>query len=848
MAGSESTFSHLVVVGASAGGVESLSVLVSTLSPTFPAPIVVAQHMSPNRHSALAEILARRGPLPVRTIGDVEPLKPGVVYVVPPNRNVMITDHEVQLVNDGSSPQPSIDMLFKSAAELFGENCVAVVLSGTGSDGAMGAREVKYAGGTVIIQNPDTAAYPGMPLSLAPSIVDIVANRERIGELLNNLLSGGFDVPPVSEHSQLRAFLDDIREQSGIDFSSYKQPTIERRLQRRMIATGNETMTDYIQHVQEQPEERQRLITSFLIKVTEFFRDPELYTYLGDEVMPDLIRQARDRGGDLRIWSAGCATGEEAYSLAMTVADAIGDSHGNLNVKIFATDLDETAVTFARRGIYPARSLSGVSPEQLARYFSPFGDDFEVKKTLRRMLVFGEHDLGQRAPFPRIDMILCRNVLIYFTLALQRRALQLFAFSLRTGGCLVLGKSESVSPLAEFFTVDNSRLKVFRRIGDRVLLPPSRIRDAAPISLSSIRTASPFAAIRTQRPVAETHTRAASWQSDHVLLGLTVGVVTIDRNYDIRYINGEARRLFGIHSSALEQDFIHLIKHYDPAPVRRAIDDSLASETLATVVVQPLASHPDAQRVLEIGCSQIARTGEDDEVVVVLTAVDVTDREQLRQRQAGAEEINSRLTKANDEVLAANQDLSYTISRLRSENEELMVVTEEIQAATEEVETLNEELQASNEELETVNEELHATVEELNTTNDDLESRTLEVKTLEIEGDTARRQRRTILDGVEDGIVVVDANGSIILENAAYTAIAAEFDAEDATLVDEAGEAIAKNSMPIRRAAQGNHFAMTIVYQRSGTQRRFQVRGNPVTTDRGGALGVVTFREVPASG
>jgi two-component system CheB/CheR fusion protein len=467
-----SQFNQLVVVGASAGGIEALSVFVASLPREFAAPIVIAQHLSPHRFSSLEEILARKAPLPVHTVTSSERLQPGTIYVVPPNRDVSIKDHMVLVhEDDGIGPRPSVDTLFRSAAEAYREDLIAIVLSGTGTDGSTGAREVKHLGGTVIIQNPESASFPGMPLSLSPSIVDISANPDRIGPLLQDLLTGMYEVPQPTEDSQFRSFLDQLREESGIDFSTYKQPTITRRLQRRMAATGQNTLGEYLRYLHRNPEERRRLIASFLIKVTEFFRDPDLFRHLREQVLPELVANARVRGAELRLWSAGCATGEEAYSLAMIVAEYMDAEASDATVRIFATDLDAEAVAFARRGIYPSRALAPVPRTLLSRYFTDHGGEYEVKKELRTLLVFGEHDLGQRAPFPRIDLILCRNVLIYFTAALQRRALQLFAFSLRPGGYLVVGKSESVSPLAEYFAVDQPRLKVFHRVGERAYAP-----------------------------------------------------------------------------------------------------------------------------------------------------------------------------------------------------------------------------------------------------------------------------------------------------------------------------------------------------------------------------------------
>ncbi|HEU0165114.1 MAG TPA: CheR family methyltransferase [Thermomicrobiales bacterium] len=801
---SGSRYSHVVVIGASANGIESLQAIFSSLQGTFPAPIVIAQHLDPDRASTRGEALDWIGTLPIQIVGELTPLEPGVVYVVPLGHSVEIQADILVPVEGENYPQSSIDLLFTSAAASMEENVIAIVLAGTGSDGAIGAREVKYAGGTVIIENPEATAPSGIPVSLSPSVVDIVANRDRIGELLNELLAGAFVIPPVSEHAQLQQLLEDLREESGIDFTSYKYATIERRLQRRMAATEQDTITDYIRHLHAHPEEYQRLVNGFLIKVTEFFRDPDLFAYLGEHVLPELIREAKEKGSDLRIWSAGCATGEEAYSLAMLVADVLGDDWQNINVRIFATDLDEEAVAFARRGIYPGRSLAALSSSMVHRHFIERGGDYEVRKSLRTMLVFGEHNLGQRAPFPRIDLILCRNVLIYFTPALQRRSLQLFAFSLRSGGYLVLGKSETVSPLAEFFAVDQPRMKVFRRIGNRALIPPSRIRDAMPTALPILAARSkPFpGASRVARPGRS----RATWQSENLLLDLPVGVIVVDRHYDLQFINGVARRLLGIHAAAVEQDLVLLVQHFDAVAVRRAIDAVFSGEANVNVLLSTVGEPTDAQQTIELTGRPIAQgDGEADELVA-LTIVDVTEQERLRQRHANVENVTSRLILTNAELLNANQDLSATISRLRAENEEMMVAAEEIQAATEEVETLNEELQASNEELETLNEELQATVEELNTTNDDLQARTVELQTLAIEGEISRQQLRAILDALEIATIVMDRHGSIVIESETYRRVFQRQSDQSRGMVDEEGTPLPIGSTPVHRAMNGEAF------------------------------------------
>ncbi|HEU0113593.1 MAG TPA: CheR family methyltransferase, partial [Thermomicrobiales bacterium] len=470
----------LIVIGASAGGVEALLRLVTMLPADLPAPVVIAQHLDPNRISHLGELLAKRTPLAVRSVSAQAPLEAGVIYVVPADRDVEITDHAVSVHGGGgAAPRPSVDLLLASAARVFGDELIAVILTGSGADGAAGAQAVKTQGGMVIVQSPETAAFPGMPLAVPPSAVDIVADLDAIGPLLVDLLRGAYVVPATDDDGELRAFLDRIRERSGLDFNAYKRPTIVRRLQRRMAAVGAATLADYRRYVERHSDEMQRLVAGFLIKVTEFFRDPDLFVYLRDNVLPTLIGEAKERG-ELRIWSAGCATGEEAYTLAMLVSDLLGEDLENPHVRIFATDIAADAVDFARRGVYPAAALENLPPDLIDRHFIRLDGAYEVRKPVRALVIFGEHDLGYWAPFPRIDLVVCRNVLIYFTPELQRRALQLFAFSLRQGGYLALGKAETVSPLPEFFALEQPRLKVFRRVGEPAPIPTTSLLDRSP--------------------------------------------------------------------------------------------------------------------------------------------------------------------------------------------------------------------------------------------------------------------------------------------------------------------------------------------------------------------------------
>jgi len=856
---------QLVAVGASAGGVDALAALVATLPADFAAPIVIAQHLDPARTSHLGHILAQRATLPVRTVVDREPLERGVVYVVPADRHVQISDHQVRALASSSRrarPIPSIDRLLESAAEAFGEHLIAVILTGTGSDGADGARRVKDLGGTVVIQNPQTASHPEMPLSLAPTAVDIVADLPAMGALLHDLLVGADAQGQPEDDRLLRGLLDQLRGRSGIDFSGYKEQTIRRRLQRRILDTGAGTLDNYVRYVRRHPDEYQRLANSFLINVTDFFRDPEVFDHLREHVLPEVIDAGRTRGNELRLWSAGCATGEEAYTLAILVADVLGEA-GDHNVRIFATDLDGEAVTFARRGVYPASALKNVPPHLLERYFSPLDGAYEVKKVVRNLMVFGQHDLGQRAPFPRIDLALCRNVLIYFTPELQRRALQLFAFALRDGGFLVLGKAESATPLPEQFALAHPRLKIYRRHGQRVLLPHAHIKDATPIGMPPQLVRPALTGM--ERELARAHVRQAGAQpaaerAEQVLQDLPIGVVVVDRHYDIRTINSAARRLLGIHAPAIGEDVVHQAVRDLTRPLRDAIDAALAGHTSSGVFeVGSLPETPGETRYLElvarphgVGAGRAVR-----DTLALLTVADVTARQRAdheREIAAGqAEQETERLRALVDESTAsvrqlvqANEELATTNATLRSVNEELLVSSEESQAAMEEIETLNEEQQATNEELETLNEELQATVEELNATNDELQARSLEMQALARSLEAERSRLASILANEVDGVLVVDREARPVLTNEAFRRL---LGSDLSPLEDEAGRPVPPASSPQRRAAQGEAFQARFSRPEGGQRRWLEVTGHPfrAETVEGGVIVVRDIGEPVAS-
>ncbi len=774
-------------------------------------------------------------------------LEPGSVYVIPADRHAEITDHSVSISvgETHDRPKPSVDLLFLSAAQIFGDRLIAVVLSGLGSDGTDGARSVKEHGGTVIIEDPMTAAFPSMPASLDATTVDLIVPAERIGSELVRLVNEAIELP--DDLPALHDLLDRVKAASGIDFSHYKPATIRRRLAQQIGAVGCRTIPAYLDYLDATPGELQRLVRTFLIKVTEFFRDAELFEALRKTIVPDLIAQVQSTGGrELRLWSAGCATGEEAYSLAMVVRETLRDIADPINVRIFATDIDETAISFARRGIYPHDSIAHLEPHLVETYFTAVDDGWEVNKTIRLMTVFGQHDLGQRAPFPRMDLALCRNVLIYFSKDLQLRTLQILAFSLRNGGYLILGKAETSNPLEQFFSAVDPALRIFRRYGERVMIPPAQIHRPFTATRELERPRRPFPAFEPARDARVT----INEKLGAFLTNSSIGVVLVDRRYDILAINASAREMFTIHGVAVGADFVHLIAPDSAFAVRTLLDAALRNQEPAIGGEEIALAGGDSVRYVTVSCYPEVAEGKGDVSGAVILAVDVTELSAARrtseqtivtqsaelQKLRGAQALTRDRQRS---LVEANRQLAVVNSELRAQNDALVINTEEAAAATEEVETLNEEMQATNEELETLNEELQATIEELNTANADHAARTTDLEEQRAIGETAKVAAESaaaalaaIVDELPKAIAAVDAHGAVVAANAGFRAIYSGSTETSVQIADDTGATLSL-LVVLRRAGQGESFRFT--YRAISADQSLSVYDGRVRPIAGGA-------------
>jgi two-component system CheB/CheR fusion protein len=457
----------VVGIGASAGGLEPLETLLQRLKPARLA-YVVLQHLAPSNEHLLRDLLARKTALTVVNAENGVRLQPDTIYVAPPATEVVLTGGTLRLASMALSaaPRNSIDTLFRSLANELGSDSLAVVLSGTGADGTQGLKAIRAEGGVTFVQQPGTAEQPGMPTSaLDTGMVDFCLSPAEIGDELMRLGAHPFvaqrRTAPSFDEGSVRKIFELLRKQSGVDFSTYKLATIERRLERRMAVQKVEAITDYLRLLEESRAELEALYGDLLIGVTAFFRDNGPFDALKTVVLPRVL-EGRGPQTPIRIWVAGCATGEEPYSIGISILEFLENHPEGHRAQIFATDIDEEALAKARLGIYDKSIALNVSPERLQRFFVKHERGFQISRQVRDLVVFAKHNLGKDPPYSRLDLISCRNVLIYMQAPLQKKVLRTFHYSLNLEGFLMMGTSEAVGE-ADFFSLVDRKLKIWAK-------------------------------------------------------------------------------------------------------------------------------------------------------------------------------------------------------------------------------------------------------------------------------------------------------------------------------------------------------------------------------------------------
>jgi two-component system, chemotaxis family, CheB/CheR fusion protein len=744
----------VVGVGASAGGLEAFTLLLSALPNDFDMAIVLIQHLAPQHESALPVLLSGVTRLPVVQAREGIRVAAGHVYVIPPNVQMGITDSVLHL-----NPRPSdrtqynpIDFFLRCLADTAQDRAIAVVLSGTASDGAAGIRDVKAGGGTTFAQRPETAKYDGMPrAAIATGMVDLVLSPAEIAAELVHLAShplGDAHDHPHAEAAEVHAASDAdltrifslLRSASGVDFRQYKLPTILRRLQRRMALHKIGTAERYVRYLEETPTEITLLYRDILIHVTRFFREPASFDALATLAFPQIVT-ARRGDAPIRIWVCGCATGEEAYSVAITLLEYLDGQAGVVPIQIFATDVSDTAIDTARNGIFTEAIAADVSPDRLRRYFTRVERGYRVSKPVRDLCVFARQDLSRDPPFSKLDLILCRNVLIYMNPALQRKLMTVFHYALRADGFLMLGAAETIGAQSELFAVTDKKYRLYAKKP----APASTVH--LPLEYAPAVQISP----RREPQRSREEGRSIQHEANRVILERYAppGVV-VDADLQIVQYRGQTGR------------------YLEPAPGDPNLSLlKMAREGLLYGLRSTLQAARKRNAPARRGGLRVRSNGGWHDVDVEVIPLPVGDRQHFLvlfhqgappsaprpakkgKGKAGARKAAGR--RSEPVVAALHQELAASREHLQSIIQELEAANEELQSANEEILSSNEELQSTNEELDTAKEELQSTNEELNTVNEELHGRNDELS-------GANSDLVNLLGSVEIAIVIVSSD------------------------------------------------------------------------------------------
>lgn len=729
----------IVGIGASAGGVEALGRFFDAMAADSGAAFVVVLHLDPTRESHMASVLGSHTSMAVVQVKDGTRIAPGHVYVIAPDKDLIVRGGTLHL----SAPSESrghrhpVDVLFRSLAEDQGERSIAIVLSGTGSNGTDGLKEVKATGGLIVVQDPATAKFDGMPRSaISAGMADHILPPEAMPDVLLRYLRHEYIATPAADDTATpvaKGLIDQIlvllRARGGHDFGNYKRSTLQRRIQRRLGLRNVATLAEYFQELRANADEVQQLVKDLMINVTGFFRDPEGWKALADLVIRPLVAE-RENGASIRAWVPGCSTGEEAYSLAILIAEMASAAGKQFEVKIFATDTREDNLSSAREGIYPEAALATFKPARLRQFFNKLDGTYQVKKELRGMVVLAAQNLLRDPPFSRLDIVSCRNLLIYLEPEAQQRIIALCHFALREGGHLFLGSSETVGRHDALFETVSKKWRIYRRLG------PTR-HDIVKFPVLGERVEPHKASGERFVPkLAEPAVQAAEVAKRALLERFVPASVLIDRNARVLYFHGPTGDYLEQPTGEPSKDLFVMARQGLAPKLRAAIHEAMTANRGVTFDAR--VRQKNANRAVTVTVTPVA-AGSGANLLVSF--------ESERSAAPAAHEVHETLAgdhALQDELKAARAELQSTTELMESANEEL-------KASNEEITSMNEELQSTNEELETSKEEMQSFNEELHTVNNQLQHkvRELEDKTNDL---------NNLLEGAEVATLFLDLN------------------------------------------------------------------------------------------
>ena len=717
--------SYIVGIGASAGGLEAIEQFFDHTPSDTGMAFVVVQHLSPDFKSMMDELLARHTEMPIHRIESGMALDANAIYLIPPKENMVISDGEFLLTDqDPQGLNLPIDIFLRSLAQEIAERAIAVILSGTGSDGSRGIREIHERGGLVIVQQEDTAKFDGMPRSaIATGVVDLELPAHAIPEALLNylrhpLVAAADDATrPLTEESSLSAIYSLLRSNYGIDFTSYKPSTIGRRIERRLTLSRVSELKEYLRQLEADPHELELLYADLLIGVTEFFRDTTAFERLEKEVIPQIIDHVSPDNA-IRVWAPGCATGEEAYSLAILLYDELQRRQRSLDVKIFATDVHQRSLDRASAGVYPEASVANLSPERLQRHFIKKEGSYQVSQHIRQMVIYATHNLIKDPPFTKIDLITCRNLLIYLQPLAQRKVVSFFHFALRTGGVLFLGPSETVGELDNEFDTLDQRWRIYRKRRDVRLPDTTRLPMTPAISMATVTGRHSQTRDGGEGVLARIY--------EMVTTRFAPSSILMNERRELVHVFGDAQKYLSVPHG---QASIEVLKMVDgdlrlaiSSATHRALKKDDGPVVYRGVRIETPERAFDVKLTVE---SLVDRRSNSTFVLICFEEAEVPPPVEPIDENISFDvrgESIERISQLERELQYTKEHLQTTIEELETSNEELQSTNEELIAANEELQSTNEELHSVNEELYTVNAEHQRKIAELTQLTDDMDN------------------------------------------------------------------------------------------------------------------------------
>lgn len=716
---------YIVAIGNSAGGLDALEKFFRNMKSDSDLSFVLIQHLAPDYKSMMVELLSKHTNMRVKHPDDGEEVQPNTVYIIPPKKNLTIF-HRKLLLNDRDSKNTTlnlpIDIFFRSLAYDQKEKAIGIILSGTGTDGTLGSRAIKESGGIILVQAPETAQFNGMPQSaIHTGLADYILAPESMPEKLIQYIrhpyisekSEGIDKD--KKESNLEKILSMLRMKTDIDFSYYKPSTIIRRIERRISINNIESIETYIKYLDHNYQEIHNLYNEFLIGVTRFFRDSEAFDYIEKNVIPEIIQYRLKNAPEdtqIRIWVAGCSTGEEVYSLAMMFYDYLKTKNLNLKVKIFATDVDKKAIEVASNGLYPASIVSDVPPRFLGKYFYKNDDFYQIVKNIREMVVFAQHNLLKDPPFTKLDLISCRNLLIYLKPDIQKKILSMFGFALKIRGFLFLGSSETVGDLYSIFANYENRYKIFYYKGG------AKYSHLQPDGIS-------FRKMKRTESAYNYHIykNAEKIKRDienRLIEEFVPPSVVVDEELNVINIIGDINDYLQISSGTFTTNLLKMVPNNLSVILSSAIRKAKKQNQK---IIYKNIMHTIKNSSLEISFTIEPYLYSDTEetlmIISFLKQVSIDVKKEITEVNINQAAVG-KIDELEEELKHSRENLQSTIEELETSNEELQATNEELMSANEELQSTNEELQSVNEELYTVNSEYQNKIEELNNLNDDM--------------------------------------------------------------------------------------------------------------------------------